>query len=208
MGRLRAPLAWLALVVTISVPLGVAAGSDYLAYRGPVYIVAGFAGIVALACLLVQPLLVAGVMPGVPRRIGRRWHRWSGALLMAAVAVHVGGLWITSPPDMIDALTFGAPTAFSAFGVVAMWALVVAALLAVARRSPGLRPQVWRLAHGSAVAVAVAASVPHALLIEGTMGTLSKAALCVAVVAALVWVLARLKPWTGVTRSRSGPTGR
>ena len=33
---------------------------------------------------------------------------------LLAIAVHVAGLWVTSPPDMIDAITFTAPTAFRA----------------------------------------------------------------------------------------------
>ena len=42
----------------------VAAGSEYLQYRSTVYIVAGFAGVVALSLMLMQPLLAAGVFPG------------------------------------------------------------------------------------------------------------------------------------------------
>jgi len=103
---------------------------------------------------------------------------------------------------MIDALTFTAPTAFSAFGVVAMWALVAAALLAVFRMRLRLRPQVWRLAHTAAVAMAVASSVAHALMIEGTMGTGSKIVICAAVVAALLRTVRRLKPWAGLSKAQ------
>jgi hypothetical protein len=48
-------------------------------------------------------------------------------VLVVAVVVHVGGLWITSPPDMIDALLLTSPTPFSAFGVIAMWAIFAVA---------------------------------------------------------------------------------
>ncbi len=172
----RAVLIWLALAVAIAVPLAVAAASPLLAWRQPVYIAAGFAGVIAMALLLVQPLLAGGYLPGLPVPRGRRVHRVAGIALVAAVVVHVAGLWITSPPDVIDALLFVAPTPFAYLGVIAMWAVFAAALLAALRRR--LRPRVWRLAHTTVAAVVVAASVGHAMLIEGTMGTVSKAALC------------------------------
>ena len=85
-----------------------------------------------------------------------------GAFIAGSVAhsslrslIHVGGLWITSPPDVIDALLFASPTPFSAWGVIAMWAIFVAALLAAFRRRLRLRPRTWRIAHSSAAAVVV-----------------------------------------------------
>ena len=83
-----------------------------------------------MALLLVQPLLVAGYLPGLPRSRGRRMHRWVGGGLIAAVVIHVAALWLTSPPDVIDALLFVSPTPFSAWGVIAMWAVFAAAALA------------------------------------------------------------------------------
>jgi len=41
-----------------------------------VYILAGFAGIVAMGVMLFQPLLIGGYLPGLSARIGRRAHRW------------------------------------------------------------------------------------------------------------------------------------
>jgi hypothetical protein len=120
---------------------------------------------------------------------GRRVHAWAGGVLVAAVVVHVAGLWATSPPDVIDALTFTAPTLFSVFGVVAMWALFAAAAVAWRRRR--LRPATWRRVHRTLVAVAAAGAVAHALLIEGTMGPVSKAVLCALVVAASALALTR-----------------
>ena len=84
--------------------------------------------------MLVQPLLIGGYLPGLSGRIGRRAHHWIGGALVVAVVIHVGGLWITSPPDMIDALLFASPTPFSPFGVIAMWAIFAVALLAAFRR--------------------------------------------------------------------------
>ena len=130
-------LVWLALATAILVPLVFAASSPLLAWRQPIYIVAGFAGAVAMSLLLIQPLLIAGDLPGASAQKGRRVHRWIGGALVAVVIVHVVGLWFTSPPDVIDALLFVSPTPFSAWGVIAMWALFGAAALAVWRPRRG-----------------------------------------------------------------------
>ncbi len=93
-----------------------------------------------MALLLVQPLLAGGLLPGLRAQLGRRVHGWIGGLLVASVVVHVGGLWITSPPDVIDALLFASPTPFSVWGVIAMWAIFAAALLATLRRRLACEP--------------------------------------------------------------------
>jgi uncharacterized membrane protein YhaH (DUF805 family) len=185
------------------VPITAAATSPLLEWRGPVYIVAGFAGIVALGFVFIQPLLVGGYLPGLSGYRGRRAHYWIGGALVGAVVVHVGGLWITSPPDMIDALLFVSPTPFSPWGVVAMWAIFAVALLAALRRRLGLRPRTWRIAHMSLAVVIVAGSVVHGMLIEGTMETISKASLCALVLAAAVKVMADLR----VFRKGATPRG-
>src|SRR4029079_15828908 len=141
----KVTLIWAALAAAICVPIAAAAASPLLAYRGPIYILAGFAGIIALGLPLVQPLLIAGHLPGLAAFRGRRAHHWIGGALVVAVVAHVGGLWITSPPDMIDALLLASPTPFSPFGVIAMWAIFAVALLAAFRRRLGL--PTWRIAH-------------------------------------------------------------
>ena len=195
----RVVLIWAGLVVAIGVPLAAAAASPLLAWRDPIYILAGFAGVLALGLLFVQPLLIGGYLPGLPAYRGRRAHHWIGGAVVVAVLVHVGGLWITSPPDMIDALLFTSPTPFSPFGVIAMWAIFAVALLATIRRRLGLRT--WRIAHMSLAVVIVVGSVVHGLLIEGTMETMSKAALCALVLAAAIKVIADLRLWRKRARS-------
>jgi predicted ferric reductase len=203
-----AALIWAALAAVICVPLAAAAASPLLEWRGPVYILGGFAGIIALGILLVQPLLIGGYLPGPSAYRRRRVHLWIGGVLVVAVVVHVVGLWITSPPDMIDALLFTSPTPFSAFGVIAMWAIFAVALLAALRRRLGLRPRTWRIAHTLLAVVIVVGSVVHALLIEGAMETVSKAALCALVLAAAVKVIADLRVWRKRATARGESAAR
>lgn len=196
MSRSRATLTWVGLAVAVIVPIGAAAMSPLLAWREPIYIIAGFAGIAGLALLLVQPLLAGGYLPGLPGQSGRRMHRWVGIALVAMLVIHVGGLWITSPPDVIDALLFVSPTPFSAWGVVAMWAVFGAALLALFRRKLRLSPHSWRFGHTALVVTAVVGTVVHAMLIEGTMETFTKAALCALVLLATAKVVGDLRVWS------------
>ncbi|MEL6481993.1 MAG: ferric reductase-like transmembrane domain-containing protein [Pseudomonadota bacterium] len=189
----RAILIWAVLAAALIVPVAVAATSPLLAWREPVYIAAGFAGVVTLGLLLLQPLLAGGYLPGVSTRFARRLHALVGGGLLVAVVVHVVGLWITSPPDVIDALLFRSPTPFSIWGVIAMWTVLAAALFAAFRRRLRLRPAKWRLVHLTLSTVIIAGTVLHAMLIEGTMGLVSKAVICALVVAALVKLLVDLQ---------------
>ena len=193
MPRAKAALLWLALATLIAAAFAVAATSPLLQSRQPVYILAGFAGIAAMALLLFQPLLAAARLPGLTPRRARSLHRIAGTVLVAAVLMHVGGLWLTSPPDVNDALAFAAPTPFSLWGVLAMWGTFAAALLAALRRR--LPPRLWRVGHTGMVTGVVIASAAHALLIEGTMGPVSKALLCAAALAATALAIRDLKVW-------------
>jgi MFS family permease len=196
----RASLIWAALAAAVCVPIAFAAASPLLAWRGPVYIIAGFAGIIALGLVLAQPLLIGGYLPGLSGYRGRRTHYWIGGALVVAVVAHVGGLWITSPPDMIDALLFVSPTPFSPWGVIAMWAIFAVAMMAAFRRRLGLAPRTWRIGHMLLAVVIVVGSVVHGLLVEGTMETMSKAALCALVLAAAIKAMVDRRVWRkGVT---------
>ncbi|WP_315834052.1 ferric reductase-like transmembrane domain-containing protein [Bradyrhizobium prioriisuperbiae] len=196
----RVTMIWATLTVAVCLPIAAAAASPLLAWRGPIYIIAGFAGIIALGLVLVQPLLIGGYLPGLSAYRGRRAHHWIGGALVVAVVIHVGGLWFTSPPDMIDALLFSSPTPFSLWGVTAMWAIFAVALLAALRRRLGLRLRTWRIAHIPLAVVIVIGSVVHGMLVEGTMETMSKAALCTLVLGATIKVMADL--WRKRSTSR------
>lgn len=189
-------LVWAAVAVAIAVPIAAAALSPQLQWRHPIYIAAGFAGIVALGLLFVQPLLIGGYLSGLTALGRRRAHGWTGGMLVAAVVSHVGGLWMTNPPDVIDALLFASPTPFSAWGVIAMWATLATALLVLLRRRLRLRPRTWRIGHASLAVVIVLGTVVHAVLIEGTMETFSKLALCALVCVATLKAVADLRVWS------------
>ncbi|MEO0668423.1 MAG: ferric reductase-like transmembrane domain-containing protein [Pseudomonadota bacterium] len=187
---MRDTLIWLGLATAIAAPIVAAAFSPLLQWRDGIYITAGFAGILGMALLLVQPLLAAGDLPLSQSR-ARRVHRVTGALLFTAVVVHVAGLWITSPPDVIDALTFTSPTPFAVWGVIAMWAALAAALMALLRKRLPLRPMTWRQVHMTLALIIAGGTIAHALLIQGTMEVVTKSALS-ALVALAVLRTARL----------------
>jgi predicted ferric reductase len=109
--------------------------------------------------------------------------------------LHVAALWITSPQDVIDVLLFRSPTPFSVWGVIGMWAIFATALLTALRRRLRLRPRIWRITHAFLAVVIVVGSAAHAMLVEGTMETISKTALCGLVLAATTKVIADLRIW-------------
>lgn len=170
-------LTWAVILMVVIVPIIFASTSPLLAWRDPIYIVAGFAGILAMSLLFIQPLAIGGDLPNLHPIQQRRLHRWGGSLLFVLIVLHVVGLWITSPPDMIDALLFSAPTLFSYFGVIAMWAIFAAAILAFLRKR--LAPRNWRKIHFILVAIIITTSTLHAVMIEGTMEPITKVLLCV-----------------------------
>ncbi|KAA2236471.1 ferric reductase-like transmembrane domain-containing protein [Salinarimonas soli] len=192
-GWIRASLAWSGVAAVTIVPVGIAAFSPYLPSRNMPYIIGGFAGIVGLSLLFVQPLLPAGYLAGSEGPAGRRWHRWLGGTIVVTVALHVGGLYLASPDDTVDALLLVSPTPFSVYGVTAMWGVVATAVLVLSRRRLGLRYSVWRLIHNGLAAIVVFATVIHALQIEGAMEPVSKWMLCLAALAATGVVLLDLR---------------
>ena len=193
MKRNTGAFVWITLIAVVLIPLIAAATSPLLEWRDPIYIVAGFSGVVAMALLLFQPLLAAAFLPGISAIQGKRFHRWVGLAVALSLTLHVIGLWITSPPDMIDALLFASPTPFSIWGVVAMWAVIGTIILALFRRQLRLRPPIWKLLHKTLAVIIVFGSVLHAVLIDGTMEFISKLLLCGAVVLAVVLSLFKVK---------------
>lgn len=184
---------WCVLIVLSLLPLYLATESELLQWREPIYIVAGFAGIVAMAAMLFQPLLAIGLLPGINSLLSRKLHRFIGLLLVGSIIVHVAGLWITTPPDVIDALLFRSATPFSIWGVLAMWAVFLSATLVALRHKFRVKPALWRNAHKALAVVIVIGSVVHAFLIDGTMNTVSKYAMCIALLIFLIPAITSLQ---------------
>ena len=153
--------------------------------------------------MVVQPLLAAAMLPELSPQRSRRMHRVAGLGLVLAVVVHIAGLWVSSPPDVIDVLLFRSPTPFAIWGVLAMWAVFAAATLAVWRGRLPLRA--WRWGHTLLVSIAVVGTVLHAIQIDGTMENVTKVILSLCVAAALITAIARRKIWAMGLRSRSSP---
>ncbi|MFD2208074.1 ferric reductase-like transmembrane domain-containing protein [Kiloniella antarctica] len=182
-------LIWSTFTTIIAVPIVAAMCSPLLAWRDPIYIIAGLAGVIAMALLFVQPVLAGGYLRDLSRLQSRQVHRIIGGILVMMILIHVIGLWITSPPDVIDALLFSSPTPFSVWGVIAMWALFASALTVLLRHRLRINPRMWRFIHTGFAVLIVPSSVIHALLIIGTMETTSKRVLCGLVVAVTAKVI-------------------
>jgi len=194
---MRSALIWIALTLALGAPILAAGFSPQLQWRSGIYIASGFAGILAMGLLLLQPLLAAGDLPPLSMSRSRKVHRAVGGLLFLTVVGHIAGLWLTSPPDVIDALLFASPTPFSHWGVIAMWAVFAAALMALLRRRVPMRPLTWRRVHVGFAVIIASTTVAHAALIEGTMETVTKVVLSILVLAAtarvayLTWLVGR-----------------
>lgn len=189
----RAILIWALLAIVLIVPILLAATSPLLAWRDAIYIIAGFAGVISLNLLLLQPLLIGGYLPNLSPIQYRRFHRIIGSSLVLAVLIHVIGLWITSPPDVIDVLLFRSPTPFSIWGVAAMWAVFATALIAAFRKRLHIQLDTWRMVHLVLAIIIATGTVVHAMLIQGTMETFSKAALCALVLIATIKLIVDFK---------------
>lgn len=183
------------IALSVAVPVLLAAQSPLLAWRDPVYIAGGFAGVLGLALLLFQPVLAAGLLPGLSVHVAQRMHQWTGAALVLSVLAHVGGLWLTSPPDVVDVLLLRSPTPFALWGALALWAVLGAAGLALLRRRLGWHTRTWRRAHMILAGLTVLATALHAVQIEGTMEPISRAVLCVAALGATLWAMHILRLW-------------
>lgn len=201
-------LIWVVFAFAVLIPLVLSAMSPQLAWRRPAYIMAGFAGVLSLCLLLVQPLLAGKYLPGLSPIRYRRLHAWMGTVLVIAVTAHIVGLWITSRPDVIDALLLRSPTPFSIWGVIAMWAIFAAAMVAIFKNRLPVKPPVWRFIHTLFALIAIIATIVHALKIEGTMEVISKWVLCFLVLAAAMKLIVDLKIWhlqkSTVQRQKTG----
>jgi len=177
-----------------------AARSELLAWRQPIYIAASFAGILGLLAIIVQPLLVGQKIPGLAAQQAKTAHLAVGVFLVVAVICHVGGLWLTSPPDVLDALLLRAPTSFSLWGVIAMWLVFTTALLAGLRQNRRVSPRFWRVFHSVAALLIVVGTIAHVMLIDGLLAWPLKLILGMSAGGLTLWIMAGRKPWRVIWR--------
>lgn len=191
--RLRSAASWALVVCIAAAPVAIALFSPLQQSRSAPYVVGGVSGIVALALLLLQPLLVGGYLPGLRSVKARFWHHCIGCTIVLTVFMHIIGLYVTSPDDITDAMLFTSPTPFSVYGVLGFWCVVMMLITVVLRNRSVFSSRLWSLVHNSLALVLVGASVIHALLIEGAMGNVSKVILCVSVVIATIAVTVKFR---------------
>lgn len=172
--RAKVLVIWCVVICALITPVAIAATSPLQARRDAAYITGGMAGVVALSLLAAQPLLAAGYLPGLHKRAAQRLHLWLGGALIICVAVHIGGLYLSSPMVVLDALLLTSPTPFSVYGVIATVAVALTGLLVQFRRLLRLRPTIWRILHNLLALAVVGATVVHAVMIDGAMGDWSK----------------------------------
>lgn len=188
---MRSAAIWLWVAALFVVPVVLSLASPLLQWRDPIYIAGGFAGVLAMALMPLQPLLATQSLPGLSAFRGRKLHRLIGALLVTSVGLHVVGLWITSPPDVVDVLLLRSPTPFALWGLLAMGALFLSAGITALRGPLHLRWKLWRGLHLGLAAVVITGTVVHALRIEGTMEPVSKALLSLWLVLVFAGALAK-----------------
>lgn len=183
---------WLPVAALVVWPILVAAVDPLQRGRDALWVIGGLAGVVALASLLLQPLLAIGAKTGLSPLAARHWHRWVGLSVAGAIIVHVGALLLYSPDDMWDALLLTAPTPFSLYGVIGLWTALLSVGVAIAARKRRLPIKPWQIVHSVLAVVIVGSGSIHALMIDGAMGQPSKTIIVVAALAATTFALVEI----------------
>jgi len=193
MGSTRRTITSITLFIAMALPVGAAVMSPLHEWRDAIYIAASFAGIIGMALMLLQPALIAGYLSWISPRRSRRIHQSIGVAIAVLVTLHVAGLWITSPPDVIDALLFVSATPFSNWGVLAMWAIFFSLILTTLRHKISVLARTWKLVHRTLAFIIIVGTVVHAMLIDGAMETISKSVLCLLLLITTVMTLIKLR---------------
>ena len=76
-----------------------------------------------------------------------------------------------------------------------MWAVFLTAVMAACHHRFRFRPYTWRIIHASLAVVIVISTVIQAVLIQGTIETFSKFALCGLTIVAGIKVMIDLRLW-------------
>jgi predicted ferric reductase len=104
---------------------------------------------------------------------------------------------------MTDALLLRSATPFSIYGVIALWGVLLIALLVAFRSKIKIPIKKWKTLHAVIAAIVVVASIIHALWIQGAMGTMSKWVLCGTIVFATGYAVVHLETLQAIFRKRT-----
>ena len=157
-GRRRLLVA--AAVVLVPLPVVLALTDAHLAAAPAALVVSTAAAALAVSALAVQPLLAGS---------GRlRWHRVLGAVALALVLIHLGGLFVVGAEDTLFALSLDGPTR-GRMATLATIALIAVVALGVARARLPMSGPTWRILHGFLAALVVGLGFGHAVLTDGAL---------------------------------------
>lgn len=172
------------MIALVILPLVVALVSPLQTGREAIWVIGALAGVLALSLLVIQVLLPTPWLRGIIIGDDSRVHRLLGIAIAVIVIVHVGGLYVTSPDDIADALVLQAPT-YSRLGVLSAWCLALSLGLALARRKLALTYSDWQIVHAFLAVVVVTTAVAHTVMIRGTLDGPVEVLLCGAAVIAV-----------------------
>ena len=149
-----------AAAVLLALPLAVALTDGHLEGQSAALVISTAAAALAVSALALQPVL-AGT--------GRlRWHRVLGAVALALVLLHLGGLYLESPEDTLFALSLDGPTR-GRMAALATAALIGVVALGVLRARLPMAGATWRVLHGFLAALVIFLGFGHAVLTDGAL---------------------------------------
>ena len=144
-------------------------------------VVSTAAAALAVSALAVQPLLAGS---------GRlRWHRVLGAVALALVLLHLGGLFVVGAEDTLFALSLDGPTR-GRMATLATVALIAVVALGVARARLPMSGPTWRILHGFLAVLVIGLGFGHAILTDGALDGFGTAVLLAFAAVALLGVVA------------------
>ena len=149
-----------AAVVLVPLPAIVALTDPHLDAAPIALVVSTAAAALAVSALAVQPLLAGS---------GRlRWHRVLGAVALALVLLHLGGLFVVGAEDTLFALSLDGPTR-GRMATLATVALIAVVALGAARGRLPMSGTTWRILHAFLALLVVGLGFGHAVLTDGAL---------------------------------------
>ncbi len=159
-GTVRRLAAGALVVVVAALPLVLALTDFHLEGQSAALVLSTAAGALAVSAIVLQPLLAGR------GRIAT--HRLLGAVALALVLAHVGGLFIESSEDALFAMSPDGPTR-ARMALLATIALIAVVLLGVLRDRLPMSGTTWRILHAFLATLVIALGFGHAILTDGAL---------------------------------------